>query len=75
MRGEAHSGNQNVLIVEDLMSPTTKAVLLIRIKSLGSMKRKHVVQNKVSYASILKQTSLPPPGTHLISQPNKLYPL
>ena len=44
--GEAHShktaltkkkGNQNVLIVGDLMSPTTKAVLLTRIKPSGSM--------------------------------------
>ena len=30
-------GNQNVLIVGDLMSPTTKAVLLTRIKPSGSM--------------------------------------
>ena len=44
--GEAHShktaltkikGNQNVLIVGDLMSPTTKAVLFTRIKPSGSM--------------------------------------
>ena len=31
---------QNVQIVGDLMSPTTKAVLLIRIKPLGNMKSK-----------------------------------
>ena len=30
-------GNQNVLIVGDLISPTTKAVLLTRIKPSGSM--------------------------------------
>ena len=30
-------GNQSVLIVGDLMSPTTKAVLLIRIKPSGNM--------------------------------------
>ena len=30
-------GNQNVLIVGDLMSPTTKVVLLTRIKPSGSM--------------------------------------
>ena len=30
-------GSQNVLIVGDLMSPTTKAVLLTRIKPSGSM--------------------------------------
>ena len=30
-------GNQNVLIVGDLLSPTTKAVLLTRIKPSGSM--------------------------------------
>ena len=30
-------GNQNVLIVGDLMSPTTKAVLLTRIKPSGNM--------------------------------------
>ena len=44
--GEAYShktaltkkkGNQNVLTVGDLMSPTTKAVLLTRIKPSGSM--------------------------------------
>ena len=44
--GEAHShktaltnkkGNENVLIVGDLMSPTTKTVLLTRIKPSGSM--------------------------------------
>ena len=33
-------GNQNVLIVGDLTSPTTKAVLLIRIKPSGSMQSK-----------------------------------
>ena len=36
--------------------------------------RQHVVQNQISYASIVKQASPPPPTTHLISQPNKLYP-
>ena len=37
--------------------------------------RQHVVQNQITYASIVKQTSPPPPPTtHLISQPNKLYP-
>ena len=38
----------------------------------------HVVRNQISYASIVKQASPPPPPppptTHLISQPNKLYP-
>ena len=36
--------------------------------------RQHVVQNQICYASIVKQASPPPPTTHLISQPNKLYP-
>ena len=36
--------------------------------------RQHVVQKQVSYVSILKQALPPPPTTHSISQPNKLYP-
>ena len=36
--------------------------------------RQHVVQKQVSYSSILKQVSPPPPATHLISLPNKLFP-
>ena len=36
--------------------------------------RQHVVQKQVSYASILKQASPPPPATHLISLPNTLFP-
>ena len=36
--------------------------------------RQHVVQKQVSYALILKQASPPPPATHLISLPNKLFP-
>ena len=77
--GEAHShenfpnkkkGNQNVLIVEDLMSPTTKAVLLTRIKPSGSM------WSKTSFICLNPKTSFtpPPPATHLISLPNKLFP-
>ena len=39
--------------------------------------RQHVVQKQVSYASLLKEASpppSPPPATHLISLPNKLFP-
>ena len=36
--------------------------------------RQHVVQNQISYPSIVKQGSPPPPATHSISQLNKLYP-
>ena len=76
MCGEAHSHKscpnkekepQNVQTVEDLMSPTTEAVLHTRIKLLGNMS----VYKQVLYASILKQASPPPPTTHLISPPNK----
>ena len=47
---------QNVQIVEGLMSPIAEAVLRTRIKLLGN-----VVQNQISYASIVKQASPPPP--------------
>ena len=68
--GEAHShesfpnkkkGNQNVLIVEDLMSPTTKAVLLTRIKPSGSM------WSKTSFICLNPKTSFntPPPQQHI----------
>ena len=36
--------------------------------------RQHVVQNQISYASIVKQASPPPATTHLISPLNKLFP-
>ena len=36
--------------------------------------RQNVVQKQISYVSILKQASPPPPATHLISLPNKLFP-
>ena len=50
--------NQSVQIVGDLMLPITGAVLHIRTKLLGSTWSK----KQVSYASILKQASHPPPN-------------
>ena len=46
---------QNVQIVGDLLLPTTKAYK-------DQVFRQHVVQNQVSYASILKQASPVPPN-------------
>ena len=43
------------------MLPITEVVLHTRIKLLG----KHVVQNQISYASIVKQASPPPPNNTL----------
>ena len=60
---------QNVQTVEDLTSPTTEAAAY-----KDQTFRQHVVHKQVSYASILKQSSPPPPRTHLILPPNKLYP-
>ena len=48
---------QNVQIGWELMSPTTEAVLLTRIKPSSNMWSK-----TISYASILKQASPPPPN-------------
>ena len=36
--------------------------------------RQRVVQNQISYSSIENKLHHHPPTTHLISQPNKLYP-
>ena len=53
-----------------LMSPTTKAVLLTRIKPSGSMWSK----NKFHTPQSLNKLHHHPPATHLISLPNKLFP-
>ena len=65
MCGEAHShkncpneekGAQNVQIGGNLMSPNYRGCPAYKNQGL----RQHIVQNQVSYASILKQASPPP---------------